>query len=707
MTARPANTTGDPVTETMLDRALALAVSGFRVFPLTEGAKTPAIDGWQTKATRDPTRIARWWRDPITGWHQDYNIGIATGGGVAVLDVDVKNGAQGPVTLRDLVRQHANLPKTLQSVTPTGGRHLLFAVREDVRNSASRIGPGLDVRGDGGYIVAPGSVVAGKTYRWADGLDPTGAALALMPDWLRGKATAPRPAPDATPIDAELVDTPATLESVRRYLQTSAPLAVQGSGGDSTTFAVAAWVRDLGVSESVALEAMLDHWNERCSPPWDPAELAVKVANAYRYAVNPQGSKSPVVDFHDSPPPPTDRAALEPMLVRPFGLEAIPPRAWILGRQILRGHVTVLVAPPGAGKSTWVIAASLAIATGRHDVVAEEVHDRCRVWYWNNEDDLDELRRRLAAAMQHHAIGWRDLRDASGPLLAMNDGTRHALKIAKLGQDGRTLHPQDRDALRDQVRAHNVGVLIVDPLVETHDADENDNRQVAQVARMYREIAKATDCAVVLIHHTRKAQDAASTGHAGNMDSGRGAGALMGVARVALTLYGMSERDAKAHGVRERERHRYVRLDDAKANLSLMSGRAKWFRRVTVSLALGGTTDEDSAVEEVGVLEYAPEVARDPVVTVDLIREVLDPSEKRAGRVPLLDVARKIVEVHPDFARSRPESVAGLIRRALPREVTEGLWAFAVESTYTNKRNPRHYVVTRPLKATASTINPP
>src|SRR3546814_8959283 len=110
-------------------------------------------------------------------------------------------------------------------------------------------------------------------------------------------------------------------------------------------------------------------------------------------------------------------------------------------------------------------------------------------------------------------------------------------------------------------------MLIADPLVELHDASENDNGEMGAVGAILRGIAQQAGCATMVIHHTRKLPAGSSEGHAGNMDSGRGAGAVAGIARVALTLYGMSEKDAKHFGVDAGERAWFVRLDSAKANL--------------------------------------------------------------------------------------------------------------------------------------------
>ncbi|MFX5222092.1 hypothetical protein ABTD21_19385, partial [Acinetobacter baumannii] len=106
-------------------------------------------------------------------------------------------------------------------------------------------------------------------------------------------------APRERPVSSEDVDLDRQEATTRagEYLRDTAPIALEGAGGDATSFRVAAHLKDLGVSEAVALDLMLEHWNERCSPPWTPEELAVKVENAYRYGQNPAGVLSPQSEF--------------------------------------------------------------------------------------------------------------------------------------------------------------------------------------------------------------------------------------------------------------------------------------------------------------------------------------------------------------------------------------------------------------------------
>ncbi len=150
--------------------------------------KHPRIVQWPESASNSPRMIRSWWRR----W-PNANIGLVTGevSGVVVLDVDPRHG--GEVSLEELEKEHGPLPETVTSQTGSGGLHLLFShpgLR--VPNSAGALGPGLDVRGDGGYIVAPPSLHAcGRRYTWDGALHPLTMKPAPMPVWLKDKMLRP------------------------------------------------------------------------------------------------------------------------------------------------------------------------------------------------------------------------------------------------------------------------------------------------------------------------------------------------------------------------------------------------------------------------------------------------------------------------------------------------------------------------------------
>jgi hypothetical protein len=369
----------------------------------------------------------------------------------------------------------------------------------------------------------------------------------------------------------------------------------------------------------------------------------------------------------------------------------IPRRRWLVGSFAIRGQLTVLVAPPGAGKSTLGIALGVAAATGRDELVGEPVHESVKAWIWNNEDDRHELKRRLAAVMQHWRVTPADLRGR----LALNSGSERPLLAARAGKDGVVQRLPDVDAVAEIVRREGIGLLIVDPFVETHAVDENDNAQVKAVAALWREVARRCDCAVVLVHHTGKPPAAAPDSWVGSLSASRGASSLGGVARIVRTLFSMSEKDAERIGIPPEERHRWVRLDDAKANLALASGQARWFERVSVTIANG---------EEVGVLvpgdpaPASPQRASDETIEAALIEAIGE--AWRAGH-PFSDHPRAKERYAPAIvARALPcaqhavEDVlvrlmtGGVIRRELVNPRTK---SFGLRVTSLDERGPNHH----------------
>jgi hypothetical protein len=162
--------------------ALEYLSRGWSVIPVRELAKRPAVPwkGYQEACVSEQT-LRDWFRRT-----PDYNVGIVTGAlsGLVVLDVDPRHG--GKESLRKLEREHGPLPSTVESTTGGGGRHVYFAHPGGMVRNRTNIEPGIDLRGDGGCIVAPPSVhPSGKRYRWKKGHAPGEMELAPLPDWLR------------------------------------------------------------------------------------------------------------------------------------------------------------------------------------------------------------------------------------------------------------------------------------------------------------------------------------------------------------------------------------------------------------------------------------------------------------------------------------------------------------------------------------------
>lgn len=167
--------------------AFRLALRGVAVFPLSPRSKIPIAGSSGCRgATSDDDAVRAIWRH-----HSQANIGIATGpaSGLWVLDID---GDRGRASLANLEAENGALPLTV-AVETGGGLHLYWRWHDGIRNSASRIGPGIDIRGERGSVTAPPSIHPnGKRYRWAT----NGAReIVAAPDWLVRLALPPKPSP--------------------------------------------------------------------------------------------------------------------------------------------------------------------------------------------------------------------------------------------------------------------------------------------------------------------------------------------------------------------------------------------------------------------------------------------------------------------------------------------------------------------------------
>ena len=162
--------------DVMMQAALEYAKQGFAVFPLAPHDKYPICAGGCKSATVDPKQIGQWWRA-----NPDANIGLAMGeksGGLFAIDLDVdeNKGIDGFDSLRNWQRANKELPETANTITGRGGYHLLYKSTMPVKNRVALL-PGVDVRGEGGYIVVPPSIHPnGNQYQWEQTIEDFGIA---------------------------------------------------------------------------------------------------------------------------------------------------------------------------------------------------------------------------------------------------------------------------------------------------------------------------------------------------------------------------------------------------------------------------------------------------------------------------------------------------------------------------------------------------
>lgn len=258
----------------MLRAALAYAERlQWSVFPVRAAGKTPITNNGLKAATTDREQIIKWWTT-----YPNANIGIATGSisGFFVLDVDI-HGVDGKRTLEGLEQQHGVLPDTVQAITGSRGEHYLFKYRDGIKNKVN-FQPGLDIRGDGGYIVAsPSMHSSGRCYEWECSSRPIENEVAEAPQWLLKMITepfftmgeVPQPKPSS------------------HWQKLMAGLS-EGEGRNPAATSIFGHLMRKRVDSYLAIELM-KLWNERNNPPLDEGELHVILSSIMRKEAERRG----------------------------------------------------------------------------------------------------------------------------------------------------------------------------------------------------------------------------------------------------------------------------------------------------------------------------------------------------------------------------------------------------------------------------------
>jgi len=253
----------------------------------------------------------------------------------------------------------------------------------------------------------------------------------------------------------------------------------------------------------------------------------------------------------------------------------IPPRPWLYGRHLIRKQVSVTVAPGGVGKSSLTICEALAMASGR-ELLGDWTASNLKVWVYNLEDTRDELDRRIIAAMQHHNVAPDEINGR----LYVDTGRERTLSTAIQTRDGIQIIKPEMEALAQEIAVREIDVLVIDPFVSSHQVSENDNGAIDLVAKEWARLADHCNCAIELVHHTRK-----TNGEEATTESARGATALLGAARSGRVLNKMGD-DLKADAGVQDDPATYFAITRDKANLAPV-GKREWRRMASYQLSNG------------------------------------------------------------------------------------------------------------------------
>jgi predicted P-loop ATPase len=242
----------------MLKCALYYAKSGLAVFPLKPKSKMPIYPGGFKIATTDTGTITEWWTK-----HPSANIGIATGvksGGMFVIDLDKDSdkGIDGYETLTDWERDNGDLPDTANTITGRGGYHLLYKTNKTVKSRAG-LYDGIDIRGDGGYIVAPPSIHNnGNEYQWEQTLAEYGISEANNTVFKFLKGTSETEQTEALMVPAE----------------------IRQGGRNDMMYRVACALQAKGLDDSTIIMAVKSENEKKCFPPLEEEELLKTIKSA-------------------------------------------------------------------------------------------------------------------------------------------------------------------------------------------------------------------------------------------------------------------------------------------------------------------------------------------------------------------------------------------------------------------------------------------
>jgi putative DNA primase/helicase len=334
-------------TPALLDTALSYAARGWYVFPChtpTAGGcscrqncgrigKHPRTRNGLKDATTATAIIQRWWRQ----WPAA-NIAIATGAGSGLVVLDEDSYKGGDNSRVDLERSYSPLPETVQQLTGGGGVQYLFAhPGPAIKNGVEILGAGLDIRGDGGYVIAPPSLHAsGKRYAWELTHHPDETPLAPMPDWLR-----------------------VLCQDTTRREAVAAGEPIPQHHRNDTLFKLGCAMRGRGFPHAAILGALQAINTTQCQPPLEPAEVETIAASCAKYeagagetAAAPgahqrqNGTATPAA--HGSEAPSTPQTA-RPVVVTMSEVQA-KPITWLWWPYLAISKLAMLDGDPGIGK---------------------------------------------------------------------------------------------------------------------------------------------------------------------------------------------------------------------------------------------------------------------------------------------------------------------------------------------------------------------
>lgn len=367
----------------LLNAALYYAAQGLAVFPLQPKGKTPITNNGFKAATTDPAIIKNWWRE-----YPAANIGIATGqrsGGLVVVDLDnhiTENGEiiEGYDSLREWQRQNGQLPDTAGTITGSGGNHWLFKLNKTTGNRAGLL-PAVDVRADGGYIVAPPSIHPnGNAYEWEQTIKDYGIA-------------------DGGEILEKLLNEGAKAQAL------SIPDIIPEGQRNDILFKIACSLQAKGLTDRAIYNAVKAENMERCRPqPLTDREIEALIKSALKYEKGkPQQKADTQQPQAEHKTPETEQGDDLALFLDKIQTETYKPHATgvtfldaLLNGGVENQTINLIAAAPATGKTALCSQIAEAIARNGRPVI-----------YLNFEMSREQMLSRVISARLLKRSGYK------------------------------------------------------------------------------------------------------------------------------------------------------------------------------------------------------------------------------------------------------------------------------------------------------------
>ncbi|MBN8647957.1 MAG: AAA family ATPase [Caulobacterales bacterium] len=511
----------------MIDKAKEWAKLEYPVFPCNQDKKPITINGFKD-ATTVKAQIEEWWRE-----NPNALIGIPTGSstGIVVLDIDKKNNKDG----FESIKEYGDVSKTLTVETPNNGKHYIYKSNGSIiKNSVGKLGNGIDVRGDGGYIIAAGSKINGITYKITDN-----SKIVEPPNW----------------IDKPYTKAFWILKNEIKKVQ-NAQKGTRNETFNKSAFILFIEVKRGNLTEDEVKSALF----EACSE------------NGY---INDDGKKAFNTTIESAKKGAYEQAKADishqtnyvDIVAKPFDFTSpinVEPLPWIYENIYLRNAVTATVGAPGTGKSNMILTEAVELVYNFSLIGYKASNKSLNVWVLNIEDDENVLKSRVQGIIHHYKLKKENIGN-----LFIGTNSQKSFKLASNSKNGLTINKAAFDAIKSEIETKKIDLVILDPFVYFHDLQENDNSLISSLLEELSNLAKETKCAIHVVHHTGKSNSASDA------NIGRGASSFGGSARLIRSL--------ESIGTKTNSDKNLIKTRVVKSNIS-QTGNEKYFEIVSVDL---------------------------------------------------------------------------------------------------------------------------